>query len=143
MKFIDAAERQIVRLRPTLGRGLAIGRIIDLLPGGLLNVLWLATDKRLNGSRGLEKLHPQDVLLLPDDEAAVVAQLEDLFSRANEQYRLAITVALEYWLDLRRDGQNAQIQDLADLIVNAQRHIKGPASGGAPKTLIKNTVFQK
>ena len=143
MKFIDAAERQIVRLRPTLGRGLAVGRIIDLLPGGLLNVLWFATDKSLNGSRGLEKLHPQDVLLLPDDEAAVVAQLDDLLSRANEQYRLAITVALEFWLDLRRDGQNAQIQDLTDLIVNAQRHISGPKSGAKPITLIKNTIFQE
>jgi hypothetical protein len=104
--------------------------------------LWFITNERPNGSKQLEKLEPQDVLQLPEDEAAVVVQLvEDVLSGANEQYRLAITVALQYWLDLRRDGQNAQIPDLADFIVKAERHITGLGSSRVREILIKNTVI--
>lgn len=121
MKQSDLQERQYVRVRPSLGEGFDFGRIVDLLPGQRLRVRWV-----LNPRRGAI-VDAQDVISVGMlGEAALLADLEgqiaSLVRRKPQGWGVTLSAlgdALEYWLDLRRDGCNAQPRDFNDLLDRA------------------------
>lgn len=141
-------EREWVRLRPSLSIGFDYGQICDVLSDDRLNVQW-----KVNPHRDLN-IHAGDVIRCGQmGEGPVLDQvgtlLHTLRAKRSKPYiptkgtvedriearrrlrsevdreTLAIEFGLEYWLDLRRDGCDAQIEDLAETIAKVQRLLDG------------------
>lgn len=141
-------EREWVRLRPSLSIGFDYGQICDVLSDDRLNVQW-----KVNPYRDLN-IHAGDVIRCGQmGEGPVLDQVGTLLHtlrakrmkpnippigtvedriEARRRFRsevdretLAIKFGLEYWLDLRRDGCDAQVEDLAETIAKVQRLLDG------------------
>lgn len=127
MKFNDACERQIVRIRPTLVQRFAVGRIIDLLPQERLRVLWIVPPKGCDHNMSIHAA--TDLLQIPEDQAQVVRELSNQHKTSTGLYKAAIEAALEYWLDLRRDGIESSVRELGENIVRLHQHLVERAKG--------------
>lgn len=154
-------ERDWVRIRPSLSAGFDFGQINDILSDDRLGVSWSIKPNRDR------IINAEDVIRCAElGEGQILAQLTDLLSdlrfketrpplelvtpRKRYEFKkaardaarrraIAIELGLEYWLDLRRDGCDAQVDDLAEMIINAERLIEqerdracvaGSAKGG-------------
>lgn len=124
MKAHDFQERQFVRVRPSLGGGFDFGPVVDTLPGNRLRIRWV-----LDLRRGAI-VDEQDVI--PCGDLGEEILLRDIDNQIRTMARLyprewgatlnALGISVEYWLDLRRDGCNAQIEDFNDMFARVLKY---------------------
>ena len=136
MKQSDLQERQYVRVRPSLGEGFDFGQIVDLLPGERLRMRWV-----LNPRRGAI-VDARDVISVGAlGEGAMLERIDEWLRQHSRKstpslkpgHEVALATALEYWLDLRRDGCNAQIGDFEVFFTGALNCVQQIIEG-APRS---------
>jgi hypothetical protein len=139
-------ERDWVRIRPSLSIGFDFGQINDILSGDRLGVSWSVNPHRNRIIRSQDVIRCAEMgegqilrqitkLLVELNRATEKPPVQLVTPRARYEFKkqcrakadrkkLAIEFGLEYWLDLRRDGCDAKIEDLAEFIVRAEQSME-------------------
>ena len=125
MKWSTVSERQYVRVRPTLPDAFDFGPVVDLLPGNRLRVRWVINQRRCaivdaQDVIGCGQLG-EDFLLRHVDEQIKASARQP--SRDWNLSKVAIGDAVEYWLNLRRDGCNVQVEDFNGFVTSALQRV--------------------
>ena len=143
-------EGEWVRLRPSLMKGFDFGQINDVLRDERVGVIWSINKNRervifaedvircsehgegfilYQVAQMIWNLKRKKVNIRTSGLMTVRERLEYRKEKISEIRRriLAIEFALEYWLDLRRDGLNVQAEDLVETIAKVERLLDGYA----------------
>jgi hypothetical protein len=123
MNSKESFTGQYVRVRPTSGLPIAIGQV--LAPSPFPRVHWFYRSPK-SVLTEIEELDCYDLIPLPMDEGRFLQELiPTLHVREKSRaYRVGFEVAVELWLDLRRDGINVQQAELIADIKEATKHIR-------------------